>query len=123
MTDRPLETAAARIGYAIEKSGLTLEVLAEAIGCSHAALSQWRSGTTNAANIKAGLLNAFAERTATDVRWLLTGEGVAVSRYILTDELARAAVSLAAMERQSHEQVEIVVQIVEAAARRSQKLS
>jgi transcriptional regulator with XRE-family HTH domain len=111
-----LDTPAKRIAYAIEKSEKTLEQLAEEIGCSHAALSQWQTGATNVANIKAGLLLAFSEKTGIDVRWLLTGDGPRVSRYIMRPEMQRIATALQVMERSSPLQIETVVRMVEAAA-------
>lgn len=114
-----LSSPSERIAYAIEKSGKTLEQLAEEIGCSHAALSQWKTGATNVANIKAGLLLAFSEKTGADVRWILTGDGPRVSRYILRDEMQRLAVAIQAMERSAPQQIETVVRMVEAAAART----
>lgn len=111
-----LVTPAQRIAWAIEQTGLTLEQLAEAVGCTHAALSQWRSGATDAANIKSGLLQAFADRTNTDVRWLLTGRGPVISRYSMRPELQRISSALAAMERNTPQQVETVIRMIEAAA-------
>ena len=52
---------AERIAWAIERSGKTLHQLADEIGCSHAALSQWQNGETSAANIKAGLLQKLVD--------------------------------------------------------------
>jgi transcriptional regulator with XRE-family HTH domain len=112
-----LDTPAERISFAIERSEMTLEALAAKIGCSHAALSQWRSGKTEASHIKAGLLQAFADATTTDVRWLLTGKGPVVSRYVLTAEMSRLGNALAVMERSAPSQVETIVKMVEAAAK------
>jgi transcriptional regulator with XRE-family HTH domain len=114
---RDLDTPADRIAFAIERSEMTLETLAAKIGCSHAALSQWRSGKTDASHIKAGLLQAFADATNTDVRWLLTGKGPVVSRYMLTAEMTRLGSALAVMERTAPSQVETIVKMVEAAAK------
>lgn len=111
-----ITTPADRIRYAVERSGKTLESIAAEIGCSHAALSQWQTGRTDAQSIKAGLLQQFAEATGTDVRWLLTGKGPQVSRYIRTSELERMALALKAMEKTSPLQIETVVRMVEAAA-------
>jgi transcriptional regulator with XRE-family HTH domain len=114
---RDLDTPALRIAFAIERSEMTLEGLAAKIGCSHAAISQWRSGKTDASHIKAGLLQAFADATNTDVRWLLTGKGPVVSRYVLTAEMSRLGSALAVMERTAPSQVETIVKMVEAAAK------
>lgn len=111
-----LNSPAERIAWAIERSGKTLHQLAEEIGCSHATLSQWQTGETIAANIKAGLLQAFADRTGTDVRWLLSGTGPIVSRYVLRSEMQRINTALDAMERKAPQQVETVIRMVEAAA-------
>jgi transcriptional regulator with XRE-family HTH domain len=105
-----------RIAYAIQQCGKTLEQLAATVGCSHAALSQWQTGATKVANIKAGLLHSFAEATGVDIRWVLSGVGPAISRYILRDEMERIAVALYAMERSRPQQVETVIRMVEAAA-------
>ena len=111
-------TPADRVAHAIRASGLTLEQIAEKIRCTHATLSQWQTGETNVANAKAGLLLRFAEATGTDVRWLLTGQGPAVSRYVLTSEMTRVGAALRAMEIAQPQQVETVVRMVEAAAKR-----
>lgn len=86
-----LDTATDRIAYAIDASGKTLESIAAEIGCTHATLSQWQRGRTDPNSIKAGLLQAFGESTGFDVRWLLTGRGPRVSRYLLTSEMDRRA--------------------------------
>lgn len=83
MRDEPL-TPAQRVAWAIDRSGETLEQLAEHVGCTHATLSQWRSGSTTLENAKASLLMAFAERTGVGMRWLLTGQGPAVESYQVT---------------------------------------
>lgn len=116
MEPKSLTSPAERIAWAIERSGKTLHQLADEIGCSHAALSQWQTGETIALNIKAGLLQAFADRTGTDVRWLLTGDGPIVSRYVLRSEMQRISTALDAMERSAPQQVETVIRMVEAAA-------
>lgn len=113
------DTAAKRIAYAIASSGKTLERLAESIGCSHAALSQWQTGATNVSNIKAGLLQAFSECTGADLRWLLTGQEPRVSRYVLPDEMLRIATALQAMEKTAPQQIETIVRMVEAAAKKA----
>jgi len=111
-----LTQATDRIRRAIEASGKTLTELALEVGCSHAALSQWQSGRTDISGIKAGLLQKFAEATNTDVRWLLTGQGPVVSRYMRTREMERVATALRVMERTAPLQIETVVRMVEAAA-------
>lgn len=114
-----LDTPAGRIRFAISQSGKTLEVIAADIGCSHATLSQWQTGSTNLANIKSGLLLGFAEATGFDVRWLITGRGPRVSRYIRTGDMERIASAIRAMERQAPLLIEPVVRMVEAAAEQS----
>lgn len=111
-----LSTARGRIAFAIDASGKTLQTLALQIGCTHATLSQWQRGHTDPDSIKAGLLQAFSDATGFDVRWLLTGRGPRVSRYVLTAELDRVSRALTAMERTNPQQVETVVRMVEAAA-------
>ena len=49
-------TPAERVAYAIENSGKTMEHLAAEMGCTHATLSQWKTGATNVLNAKAQLL-------------------------------------------------------------------
>lgn len=112
-----LTSAAGRIEAAIERSGKTLEQLADEIGCTHVALSHWKNGKTDIQAAKAGLLQRFAEATGTDVRWILTGQGPQVSRYILTGEMDRLAHALRAMEKSHPLQIETIVRMVEAAAR------
>lgn len=74
-------TPAERIAWAIDRSGKTLVQIADEIGCSHAALSQWASAKTAAENIKAGLLQRFADAVAVEIRWLLTGDGPTRTHY------------------------------------------
>lgn len=111
-----LTTAGERIAFARDRSGKTLEQLGAEIGCSHAALSNWETGKTDASQIKVGLLQAFADRTGFELRWLLTGEGPQVSRYVRTIEMERVSVAIQAMERVAPMQIETVVRMVEAAA-------
>ena len=111
-----LTTASGRIAYAIAKSGKTLERIAEEMGCTHATLSQWQRGKTDPTAIKSGLMLAFCDATGFDMRWLLTGHGPQVSRYVLTSEVARVATALLAMERRAPQQVETVVRMLEAAS-------
>lgn len=80
---RELLTPAQRIAWAIEQSQKTLVHLADEVGCSHAALSQWSTAKTEADNIKAGLLQRFADATGVELRWLLTGDGPARARYVM----------------------------------------
>lgn len=114
-TEAP-DTPAARVRSAIERSGKTLQELAQIVGCTHSALSQWQTGDTDLTRVKAGLLQNFCDATGTDVRWLLTGKGPVISRYALTAEMQRIGVALVAMEKLSPQQVETVVRMVEAAA-------
>lgn len=110
-------TPSGRVAIAIELSGKTLEQLAAEIGCTHATLSQWQTGHTKPLNAKAGVLQLLADRTGVELRWLLTGTGPRVSRYVLRDEMQRIATAMQAMEREAPQQIETVVQMVEAAAR------
>jgi transcriptional regulator with XRE-family HTH domain len=114
-----LPTPAERIAFAIHRSGKKLEALAAAIGCSHAALSQWQTGATNVQNIKAGLLQAFADQTGVDVRWILSGEGPVASRYLMSHEMERVATALSALESTSPDQIETIIRMIEAAAARN----
>lgn len=77
----PPDTPARRVQWAIERSGRSLKDIGDAIGCSHAALSQWATGSTDLANAKTRLVLAFAQEMGINVQWPLTGEGPAVSSY------------------------------------------
>jgi transcriptional regulator with XRE-family HTH domain len=116
MQSDDVDTPARRISHVIASSGRTLEQLAATVGCSHAALSQWQTGATNINNVKVGLLHAFCETTGSDVRWILTGQGPQLSRYVLRDEMQRIATALQAIERTAPQQIETIVRMVEAAA-------
>jgi transcriptional regulator with XRE-family HTH domain len=78
---RIAHSPAQRVRIAIEVSGLKLEHIANEIGCTHATLSQWQTGTTNMANVKVGLLLEFCRVTRADVGWLLTGDGDPPDRH------------------------------------------
>lgn len=78
---RDLSTPEARIRWAIQQSGRTLEEIAEAIECTHSTLSQWQTGRTNVYNIKAGLLVSFSRVTGASIDWLLTGNGPQLTAY------------------------------------------
>ena len=80
MRDEPMTTGE-RVAWAIERSGYKFEALAELIGCTHATLSQWKSGKTNLGNAKVHLVHAFCEHTGVNAAWLLTGDGPAISAY------------------------------------------
>lgn len=117
MGSRVPNTAAERIALAIGRSGKTLEEIAEKIGCTHTALSYWRSGKTDPDGIKVGLLQRFADETGVELRWLVKGEGPMISRYVLSSEMDRISVAIHAMERSAPQQIETVVRMVEAAAK------
>ena len=116
-------TPAERVAYAIENSGKTMEHLAAEMGCTHATLSQWKTGATNVLNAKAQVLQAFADRTGVEARWILHGTGPAVSRYLLPEEMQRVSEALKVMERTHPQQVETIVRMVEAAAHRPEKIN
>lgn len=78
---REPSSEARRVTWAKEHSGRTWEQLAEAIGCSHAALSLWGSGKTSLANAKVHLVLQFARETGVNLQWLLTGDGPAIIAY------------------------------------------
>ena len=80
MRDEP-NTTGERVAWAIERSGYKFEALAELIGCTHATLSQWKSGKTDLGNAKVHLVHAFCEHTGVNPAWLLTGDGPAISAY------------------------------------------
>lgn len=78
---RELSTPAERIRWAIAHSGHRLVDVAQAVGCSHAALSQWQTGATTVENIKVGLLMRFCHVTGASLPWLLSGDGPRLARY------------------------------------------
>lgn len=82
---RELGTEAARVRWAIEQSGRTLVQLAVDVGCTHATLSQWQTGSTSLTSAKVGLVLAFCRATSVNMQWLLTGDGPAVSSYKLPE--------------------------------------
>lgn len=75
MSDRPLNTPAQRVSWAIEQSGRTLAAIADQIGCTHVTLVLWRDGKTELFNAKVHLVHAFARAVNVNVEWLLVGEG------------------------------------------------
>lgn len=70
-----LLTTAERVRLAIAQSGSKLVPLAEAIGCTHATLSQWQTGETDLHRVKVGLLVSFCQKTGVSLDWLLFGHG------------------------------------------------
>lgn len=78
---RDLSTPSDRIRWAVQNSGKRLVDIAEAIGCSHSALSQWQNGHTHVENIKVGLLLGFCRETGASIQWILTGDGPRMSTY------------------------------------------
>lgn len=113
---REFLTAAERIAWAIEHSGRNLTELGQAIGCTHATLSQWQNGHTPIERVKVGLLMHFAEETRTSLRWLLYGDGPRTPDDE-GDALRRVGTALRAMEERAPWKVEPIVSMVEAAAR------
>jgi transcriptional regulator with XRE-family HTH domain len=111
-----LGSLAERIAWAVERSGKTLERLAEEVGCSHAAISQWQTGKTK--QIQSDLLLRFADATGVELRWLLTQQGPQISRYVITEAMDRVAEALAVIAREEPLQVDTIVRMVEAAAQR-----
>jgi len=111
-----LGSLAERIAWAVERSGKTLERLAEEVGCSHAAISQWQTGKTK--QIQSDLLLRFADATGVELRWLLTQQGPQISRYVITEAMDRVAEALAVIAREEPLQVDTIVRMVEAAAQK-----
>lgn len=106
----PTLTPAQRLTWAVAQSQRTLTDIAEHIGCSHAALSQWLAGKTEAENIKAALLQRFCDLTAVEMRWILTGEGPARSAYpTAAPPLVRLAQEISAEYPAAAEQAERVL--------------
>lgn len=77
--DRDPTDTGARIEWAIAQSGRTLTEVADAVGVTHSALSQWKSGTTNLHSAKVGNVLRFCEATGVSMDWLLTGDGPRLS--------------------------------------------
>lgn len=103
--ERDLLTPGDRIRWAVDNCGRTLEDLADALECTHSALSQWQTNKTNMHNVKAGLLVAFARETRTSLDWLLTGNGPRITGYSPAQEapLVRLARHIAAdLPQQAH---------------------
>lgn len=119
MPESKPETLAERIAWAVEHSGKTLERLGEESGCSHAAISQWQTGKTK--QIQSDLLLRFADATGVELRWLLTGAGPRLSRYLIGEAMDRVSEALAKLAREEPLQVDTVVRMVEAAAEREAK--
>ena len=121
-----LLTPSGRIASAIRQlkaKGVVLESLAEKIGCSHATLSQWQTGSTNIDNVKAGLLSTFCEITGTSMRWILTGQGSRQDAYTSSEVLADVTSKLRAMEKQSPEGFAVVARMIDAASEQPTKPS
>lgn len=106
----PTLTPAQRLAWAVSQSQRTLTDIAEHIGCSHAALSQWLAGKTEAENIKAALLQRFCDLMAVEMRWILTGEGPARAAYpAVAPPLVRLAQEISAEYPAAAEQAERVL--------------
>lgn len=61
-----------RIRQARKERGLTIQQLADKLGCSHPNVHQWESGKRNP---KLTTLHRIANALAINLNWLLTGEG------------------------------------------------
>jgi transcriptional regulator with XRE-family HTH domain len=72
---RDFLSIADRVRWAVGRSHRSLQSIAEEIGCTHATLSQWQTGSTNVADAKVGLVSAFAKSTGVHLEWLLSGDG------------------------------------------------
>lgn len=117
-SERELTTPTERVAWAISQvklNGVTLEQLAEAIGCSHATLSQWQTGETRIENVKAHLLDAFARETGVALQWILRGGDVRVDSYSTSDRVAGLTRKLMAMEKKDPTALEIVGKMIDAA--------
>lgn len=73
-TDKPeLATMGCRVAYAVRRSGLSVEAIADKIKISKQSIYQWIDGQTK--NIRNEYLFAFADVTGLNARWIATGEG------------------------------------------------
>lgn len=95
---REPDTIAQRVAWAIEASGRTKTDIGQAIGCTHATLSQWSTGRTDITNARVGLLIGFCAQTHVRMDWLLTGEGAARDSYPPTSPLVLMARDIAARD-------------------------
>ena len=107
-------TMAARIGWAIDQSGYTTPALGERIGCTHAALSQWRNGHTT--TIRSDLLLKFADTTGIELRWLIEGAGPVRSRHAIGADLCQIEDALLHVARESRPTYEAIKRMILAAA-------
>lgn len=78
---RDFTSISERIKWSIEQSGLTLELIGSAIGCSHVTLSLWQTGVTDMSRAKIGLVVAFCDCVNVNLQWLLTGDGPVREKY------------------------------------------
>jgi transcriptional regulator with XRE-family HTH domain len=106
---RPLDTIAQRVAWAIEASGRTKIDIAKAIGCTHAALSQWTSGRMDVTHSRVSLLMGFCRETHVRLEWLLTGDGPARESYPPAQPLVVIAREIAARDGALAEQAERVL--------------
>jgi transcriptional regulator with XRE-family HTH domain len=117
--ERDLTTPTERIAWAIEQvkaTGVSLEQLAERVGCSHAALSQWQTGATNIENVKAGLLDRFCEETGVSPHWILHGGPNRVDTTTYSERVSTLAAKLRALEVRSPSSLYVVGKMIDAAA-------
>lgn len=115
-SERDLTTPQQRVAWVLDAAkakGLTTEALAERIGCTHATLSQWRTGATDVTKAKASLLKAFCDALGISLDWLLDGPG---SEYGTSERLAVLTRKLAAMESADPAGFAMVGRMIDAAA-------
>lgn len=104
-----------RIAWAVTHSKKRLVDIAQAIGCTQAALSLWQRGRTK--KFDAELLCKFADVCGVRVMWLLYGVGEPEDRGKPSTELEqRAVAALHSMEQIAPYAAEAAVVMLEAAA-------
>ena len=105
-----------RFRWAHQHSGKRLTDLAEVVGCTQPALSQWMSGDTK--SYDAERVVRYAEATGVRVEWLLFGDGDPLAvNYRASNPLEhRALNALRAMEEQAPYRAEAAVVMLEAAS-------
>lgn len=99
----------------MRERGVTMDQLAQQMGCTHATLSQWQHSHTNIENPKVGLLSAFCKVTGTSLAWILTGDGPRIDSYNGSALVSRLAGTLSVMERQDPEGLALLARMIDAA--------
>ena len=100
----------------VKNNGMSVEKVAELVGCSHVALTLWKTGKTPLENAQIGLVERFCEVTGVSMHWLLHGGPTRVDIYSMSDEVAALAQKLKVMEERNHDAFSMVSRIIDVAA-------